>query len=467
MQQFLWYDFETFGRDHALDRPSQFACLRTDDQLREIGEPLVLYCRPSPDYLPDPIACQITGITPAETLDKGLSELEFAKQLNAQFDRGNTCGVGYNSIRFDDEFFRHLLYRNFIDPYGREWRDGNSRWDLIDLVRSCWALRPEGIQWPEIDGTVSLKLEHLSAANGIEHSDAHDALSDVRATIALARLLRAAQPRLFDYALSLRNKATVLDKLDCETSPALVHVSGNIARAHGHHSVVMPLLRHPRVAAQTIVCDLRIDPETWLNRDAETLRAQLYTPQAALGDTLRPPLKTIYANRSPIIAPLGVLDANARQRWGHDLEACERHRQVLLAHRPALRDTLRAVYSDAPPPPQDAEQALYAGFPTRADQALLRQGPDALLERAHVAFADSRYQALHQRFRARNAFAHCSAAEQQAWLQFCLARLRGEGVRSARSFAEFDQHLRALPPQDPVVAALRDYRQQLEASLCA
>jgi len=38
-----WHDYETFGSDPRRDRPAQFAGLRTDEELNEIGEPLVLY----------------------------------------------------------------------------------------------------------------------------------------------------------------------------------------------------------------------------------------------------------------------------------------------------------------------------------------------------------------------------------------------------------------------------------------
>jgi exodeoxyribonuclease-1 len=56
--------------------------------------------------------------------------------------------VGYNSLRFDDEVTRNTLYRNLYSPYDREWQNGNSRWDIIDMVRACHDLRPEGIVWP-------------------------------------------------------------------------------------------------------------------------------------------------------------------------------------------------------------------------------------------------------------------------------------------------------------------------------
>jgi exodeoxyribonuclease-1 len=201
-ETFLWHDYETFGANPMIDRPAQFAAIRTDTALEAVDDPVVLYCAPADDVLPQPEACLITGITPQVAREKGLCEAEFARRIHAEMMRPGTCGAGFNSIRFDDTVTRNLFYRNLLDPYEREYRNGNSRWDVIDLARMCYALRPDGVEWPLHEpGKPSFRLEDLTAANGIEHAGAHDALADVRATIALARRIRDAQPRLFDWAL--------------------------------------------------------------------------------------------------------------------------------------------------------------------------------------------------------------------------------------------------------------------------
>ena len=221
MNTLYWHDYETFGADPARDRPVQFAGIRTDEDLNVVGKPLEVYCRPAPDFLPHPVACLITGITPQLALQRGLCEAEFIQRIHVELSRSYTCGVGYNSIRFDDEITRYTLYRNFYDAYAREWQHGNSRWDLIDVVRMCYALRPEGINWPlREDGSPSFKLENLTVANGIGHQNAHDALADVEATIALARLIKTHQPRLYDYAYGLRRKHEVTKLLNPGKEPA-------------------------------------------------------------------------------------------------------------------------------------------------------------------------------------------------------------------------------------------------------
>src|SRR5574343_1838216 len=221
---FLWHDYETFGARPRLDRPAQFAAIRTHADLNEIGEPAMLYCQPAPDYLPDPESCLITGITPQVCLEQGVPEHTFAARIEAELAQPGTIGVGYNTIRFDDEVTRHLFWRNLMDPYAREWQNGCGRWDLLDVVRCTWALRPEGIQWhSHDDGRPYFKLEHLSAANGLAHEAAHDALSDVRATIALARLIRERQPRLWDFCLRLRSNQAVLAEIG--VGKPFLHVS--------------------------------------------------------------------------------------------------------------------------------------------------------------------------------------------------------------------------------------------------
>ena len=211
---FFWHDYETFGRVPRRDRPAQLAGVRTDAELVEIDEPVMLHCQPPTDALPDPESCLLTGITPQHCLAHGVPEHAFAAAIEKQLARPGTVGVGYNSIRFDDEVTRFLFWRNLIDPYAREWQNGCGRWDLLDVVRCTRALRPDGIEWPvNDDGKASFKLEHLTAANGLAHEAAHDALSDVRATIALARLIRARQPRLWEFCLKLRRKEAVLAEI--------------------------------------------------------------------------------------------------------------------------------------------------------------------------------------------------------------------------------------------------------------
>lgn len=246
---FLFHDYETFGTHPALDRPAQFAAIRTDSEFNVIGEPEVFYCKPADDYLPQPGAVLITGITPQEARAKGENEAAFAARIHSLFTVPKTCILGYNNVRFDDEVTRNVFYRNFYDPYAWSWQHDNSRWDLLDVMRACYALRPEGINWPENDdGLPSFRLEHLTKANGIEHSNAHDAMADVYATIAMAKLVKTRQPRLFDYLFTHRNKHKLMALIDVPQMKPLVHVSGMFGAWSGNTSWVAPLAWHPEIA---------------------------------------------------------------------------------------------------------------------------------------------------------------------------------------------------------------------------
>lgn len=438
----FWYDYETTGIDPRRDRPLQVAGIRTDEALNEIEAPLNFYCRPSDDILPHPAACLITGITPQRLEEQGLGEAEFMTRLHAELSRPGTCVAGYNTLRFDDEVTRYSLYRNFFDPYAREWQGGNSRWDLIDLVRTAYALRPEGIQWPLNDeGVVTLKLERLTEANGLEHGQAHDALSDVRATIAMARLLRQRQPKLYDFLYRLRGKHAVLDQV--QLLKPLVHVSGRFSAARSFLSLVLPLAWHPRNRNALIVCDLGLDPAPLLELDAETLRQRLYTRREELGEGELPvPLKLVHVNRCPVLAPLAVLREQDQARLGIDLAAWQARAQVLVEGKPQWQDKLAAVYEQENfPGVEDPEQQLYDGFIGDRDRRLceqVRQADPVRLGREQWPFDDPRLVELLFRYRARNFPETLSTAEQEQWREFCRCRLMLDEYGAPNTLANFE-----------------------------
>lgn len=429
MQTFFWHDYETFGADPWRDRPVQFAGIRTTMELEIVGEPVMFFGKPPREMPPHPDACLITGITPQQAEREGCLEADFAARVHEQLAQPGTCGVGYNSLRFDDEIGRQLFYRNMFEPYGREWENGNSRWDLIDLVRMCQALRPEGIEWPKReDGSPSFKLEHLATANHLRQERAHDALSDVHALIDLARLIRVRQPRLWDWYFQLRRKQRVFEMLDVVAMTPVVHVSSRYPSSRHCLAVVAPLAAHPSRPGEIIVYDLGHDPSELLALDEDEIADRVFTARADLPEGVeRIPLRTVRANRAPALAPLSTLKGVDLDRLQIDLDRVQTHRDM-LASADGLAAKLRRVFQRAAdlPPPLDPELALYGGFLPDADKRLLTDirgtPPDQLAQR-EFPFRDPRYPELLFRYRARNWPQTLSLDEQARWQAFCRERL--------------------------------------------
>lgn len=473
---FLWHDYETFGIDPRRDRPAQFAALRTDAQLNIVGDPINILCQPAPDYLPEPAACLVTGITPQQCLQNGMAEHAFAARIHAELSQPGTIGVGYNSIRFDDEFTRFLFWRNLIDPYGREWQHECGRWDLLDVMRLAHALRPDGINWPQNEeGHTSFRLEHLTAANGLAHEAAHDALSDVHATIEVARLLRQRQPRLFDFALKLRSKHVVAQEMglpvDRQHAQPFLHVSGRLPAQHGCMAIMWPLASHPTNRNEVIAWDLRFDPQELAALSAAEIRERLFVRTQDLPEgTQRLPVKTIHLNRSPmVVRNLHVLAPQQAERWQIDLQKAAQHadRARALPDMTAIWEEVFARRAEDLAP-ADVDGALYDGFISTADRrkldALRAMSAEQLAD-ARTGFEDERLEELFWRYRARNFAQSLSDEEQEQWQAHCAARLL-DGAGGARTVDDFLAALDALSLEagdkgQAVLDALQDYAQEV------
>jgi exodeoxyribonuclease-1 len=471
---FFWHDYETFGRTPRRDWPAQFAGVRTDAQLREVGEPVMLYCQPPRDRLPEPEACLLTGIVPQVCAERGLPEHAFAARIEQVLGEPGTVGCGYNTLRFDDEVTRFLFWRNLIDPYSREWRNGCGRWDLLDTMRCAWALRPEGLQWPlHDDGRVSFKLEDLARANGLLHESAHDALSDVRATISLARTLRQQQPRLFDYCLSMRTKDAVWQQIGGVGTQGrpLLHVSGRFDTRRGCIAMVWPLAVHPTNRNEVLVWDLARDPAELEDLDAAAIRQRLFTREDVLPEgTRRLPIKSIHVNRSPVvISQLRTLPDARAAHWGLDIAEGLRH----AGHMPQVCEAVAARWPAVYRRPEgaavpDVDEDLYGGFIGDEDRRLLerlRALPEHDMGARRPSFADSRLDELWWRYRARNFPQTLSDAERDRWLAHCSDRLH-HGADGACTLAAFQDRIDTLSETadergQAILEALLDWAQDI------
>lgn len=452
MQTIFWHDYETFGADPQRDRPCQFAGIRTDSDLNIIGEPVTLYCKPSDDMLPVPEACFITGITPQVANEYGVSEVDFIKAIHEQMAQPGTCVAGYNSIRFDDEVTRNTLYRNFFDPYAREWQNGNSRWDVIDMVRLAYALRPEGINWPlKEDGSPSFRLEELTEANGIKHEAAHDAMSDVYATIAIAKLIKEKQPKLYDYVYTHRIKQQVAPLLDVNTMKPVFHVSSRFPATMGCCSLVAPVVPHPTNSNGVIVYDLRFDPSELQNLSVQEIRDRIFTQASELPEGVtRIPLKTIHINKCPIIAPatmLKSLDTKGLERLQLNGDALRENLKILRSIS-GLKEKLTEVFSQSEfEKSSDPDLMIYSGgFFSSNDKATMervRQASVIELAEDEFNFDDPRLPEMLFRYKARNFRETLTSDEQEQWERYRYQRLTDSKLGSI-SFQEYFDKLATL-----------------------
>ena len=463
---FYWYDLETSGTEPRWDRIVQFAGLRTDTDLNELGDEYCTYIRLPDDVLPDAGAALVTGITPQLSRQQGISEWQALRRINRLFCEPNTCVAGYNNLRFDDEFVRYGLYRNLMDPYAREWQNGNSRWDIIDLVRAAGALRRNGIEWPvDEEGLPVYSLEALARANGLSHSLPHNALADTRATVALARLVKSRQPKLFAYHFAGRAKKRVRSLLEPYGARLCVHVSGMYPRHRYGFAPVASICRHPENSNAIIVADLSESVDILIEWPTEQIREALFTPEAPV----RPPLKEVRINKCPFVAPADVVwDADA-ERLRFDRAQAERRLRRL--REAGIAQKIQRVFARGPgESAADVDAALYAGFLQDEDRARCESFNAQLAENRWIDldYRDGRLEVLAARLKARGFDAWQSAEERREWRAWVRAKL---GADSApwRTLERYDQEVAASlanagERERQVLLALKAHGDELRAT---
>lgn len=457
---FYFYDLETSGISPKDARIMQFAGQRTDMQLRPVGEPHNILIKLSDDVLPEPDAVLITGITPQKTLEEGITEAEFLRLFMQEIATPDTIFTGFNTVRFDDEFMRYAMYRNFYDPYEWQWQDGKSRWDLLDVVRMTRALRPDGINWPfASDGKPTNRLELITALNGLDHQAAHDALSDVQATIAVARLIRDKQPKLFDYLLTIRDKKAVA-KLVLAGKP-FVYTSGRLNALTEKTTVATTISEYDNGSA--LVYDLRHDPSDFAQMTPDALAESLRKRHDDPGPRL--PVKQLKFNRCPAVAPLSVLDGASQTRLDLSAQVYTKNLKALQGIQDAfvpkvveafrILDKKRQVQFDGME--QGVDGQLYDGFFDRQNAPAMREvrtATEQTISSLDIIFQDSRLTSLLPLYKARNYPKSLSGEEREQWEEFRVSYLLGGGSesRAARFFAR----LAELAAQ-PDVSANKQY----------
>lgn len=435
---FYFYDLETSGVNPKTARIMQFAGQRTDKDINPIGEPHDFLIKLTEDVLPEPDAVLVTGITPQHTLAEGIREAEFLEQFHRDIATPSTIFVGFNSIRFDDEFMRYTHYRNFYDPYEWQWKDGRSRWDLLDVVRMTRALRPEGISWPfDSSGKPTNRLELLTSVNKLDHNNAHNALSDVRATISVAKLIKEMQPKLFNFLLELRDKKKV--QAFVEQAELFVYTSGKYPSEQEKTTIVTTLAKTSD--SSVLVYDLTVDPKQYMSLSVEEIIAAWQRRWNEDGPRL--PVKTLKFNRCPAIAPLNVLDKKSQERLGISVQLAITHKKVLdnsdfakrcleaLGHMDKMRNMQQ---SEMISNQNIVDEQLYNDFVPSQDAGAMRRLRVATNDNIHEIlpqdFTDQRLQQLLLLYKARNFSKTLTEQEQLDWETFRRQVLLGGGESS-------------------------------------
>ncbi len=437
-QTFFFYDLETSGFDPRTQRIMQFAGQRTDMNLQPVGEPVNVLIKMTEEILPDPQAILVTGITPQKTLEEGYSEAEFLRLLHEQVITPETIMTGFNNVRFDDEFMRYILYRNFYDPYEWAWQDGRSRWDMMDVVRMTRALRPDGIKWPVDEaGQPTNRLELLSYENGLDHFAAHDAMSDVGALIAMTQLIQQKQPKLFEYLLKLRDKKAVAELVNLDNPQPFIYTSGRYPKQVAHTTVAYPLGPGDKPGS-VIVYDLRHDPTDWAAMSVAELKDVRFAnqEQRQIEGFVGLPAKELAYNKCPAVAPMGVLDEKAQADIKIDLQLVKQNLAKL--QKTDLADKMREVFARSGEfkKSDDVDVQMYDGFVGDKDKpkmSAVRAADANTLADFHPDFADQRLNALLPRYKARNYPTSLAEGERAAWEAYRTERINRDLPRFLKS----------------------------------
>ena len=355
---FYWYDLETTGLQARWDRITQFAGQRTDMDLNPVGDPFVTYVQLPPEVLPDPESTLITGITPQRLQAEGISEWEAINQIHTLISQPGTCTIGYNNLSFDDEFVRFALFRNLLPPYKREFYRGNSRFDLYTVVKAAAAMRPDGIQWPtNEEGEISPTLSALAQANSIDPSGAHDAHADVRMSIAVARLIKRAEPKMWSYLFNHRSRQAVEQVLN-DGSRFYLHVASTYGAKRRFAAPVRVLATNPTIRTRVLIADLTADLSMLESATPDELnQARFLTKEESKAtNRTRLALSEVATNKCPVFVGLDALGDSLAKRLqvdvdmlNHNIELIERIEQRELESRmhEMMRITRERPESDA------------------------------------------------------------------------------------------------------------------------
>lgn len=268
-KSFLFYDIESSGQSTSCDQIYTLAMIKTDEGLNEQWRREVVV-QPVIDIVPTPEAILVHRLTPQRLLS-GENEWQAMQDIHQCFNTPNTLSVGYNNLSFDDEMLRFSFDRNLLPPYTHQYAQGCHRLDVFPLVVMYYLFQHEVLHWPQRQDVVSFKLEDMAISNGFIHEQAHDAMSDVVATVQLVQKMMTAQD-FFQYVVQYYNKHIDQQRIhQClQSGQVVLMVDVKFGKARSMINACLFLGYHQVYRNQSLW--LCLDDEQLSEQEADTIR---------------------------------------------------------------------------------------------------------------------------------------------------------------------------------------------------
>lgn len=414
---FVFFDTETTGLSRHFDQIVHFAAIKTDLNLKEVDR-FEIHSRICAHVVPHPSALWVNGIRISQLLDPARpSHYEMARQIYAKLlSWSPSIFAGFNSIKFDEEMLRQAFFRT-LHPVYLTSRYKNGRGDVLNLAMSAAATSVDSLAVPIVAGRRSFKLAGLAASNKIAHGSAHDAMSDVQATVGLCRLIQTRAPEAWQAFNRFSNKAATLDFV--ESGEAFVFTEYFAGEAY--HTPVVCIGIDP-ADPNTRLC-LALNSQT---------RALLAAPPATVLAALLQkgsPVRRVKVNGGPSLTPLYDADGLQFELSEAQLESLAEDVRADSASCQRLVDLVKSQ-AKTWPASTHVEKQIYDGFPSSEDEALLQHFHEvdwperlALLGR----LKDVRLRTLGLRLIHEEAPLVLNAAQQLAVRAHLSQRMQGEG----------------------------------------
>ena len=388
---FVIYDVETTGLNRRFDQILHFAAVRTDDTLSPTAT-IEVRSRLLPYVVPSPKALLLTRTSLRDITDPHRpSHYEMVREIQRTLAAWSPAlFLGYNSIRFDEEFLRQAFYQ-CLHPTFLTNTNNNARADVLNMMRALACLRPGVLQVPrDPEGRQVFRLADLAAANGFASAGAHDAMRDVELTLQLCQRVREGAPDIWSSFMRFASKQAVIAFIREE--PAF----GYFDNFEGTRSV-RPLTR---IGISPL--DANVHYCLDLTHDVDALRR---LTDSELGEAVRArfrsPIRRLKVNASPFVAPLWEIGAVDLEPADEDelmrsAQAVQSDEELVARLVAAARTTDRTY-----PPSEHVELQIYgAGWPSNDDVVACRHFHESAWEsRLEIALglSDSRLRRLGRR----------------------------------------------------------------------